>query len=177
MNTHSIISINPTCSPSGMNMAKEILRNHNISKRPVSAVKHTARMILGISTTSSVSRRQWTFRVVLGSILMCFGLLFLHTEMFETSQQVMPGVSMAMIAAGALVACGFLTRIVSFAMSIILTMALCHIGVVYMTGFSMLVCIGACVAGIITGSGRYSLDTLLYNSIFSPGRWGQNCAF
>ncbi|MCM1491233.1 MAG: DoxX family protein [Muribaculum sp.] len=177
MNTQTIISINPTCSPSGMNMAKEILRNHNISKRPISALKQSVRLILGITTSEGVSRRQWTFRVVLGSILMCFGLLFLHTEAFDISQQVMPGISLAMIAAGAFVACGLLTRIVSFGMSIILTMALCHIGIVYMTGFSILVCIGVCLAGIITGSGRYSMDTLLYNGLFSRRRLGQNCAF
>lgn len=177
MNTQAIISINPTCAPAGMNIAKEMLNNNHIAKKPLSAIKSTVRTILGISSNTRLSRRQWTFRVVLGSILMCFGLLFLHTEVFAASERVMPGISIAMIAGGALIACGLFTRIVSFGLSIILATALFHIGIVYMTGFSLLVCIGACIAGIITGSGRYSLDTLVYNGFFSSQRWEQSCAF
>lgn len=177
MNSHAIISINPTCAPAGMNIAKEMLKTHQIAKKPLNAMKSTVRTILGITSNTRLSRRQWTFRVVLGSILMCFGLLFLHTEVFGASERVMPGISIAMIAGGAFIACGLLTRIVSFGLSIILATALFHIGIVYMTGFSMLVCIGACIAGIITGSGRYSLDTLVYNGIFSNRRWEHSCAF
>lgn len=177
MNSKAIISVNPTCAPSGMNIAKGMLNTHHIAKKPLNAMKSTVRAILGITSNARLSRRQWTFRVVLGSILMCFGLMFLHTEVIGASERVMPGIAIAMIAGGALIACGLFTRIVSFGLSIILITALYHIGIVYMTGFSMLVCIGTCVAGIVTGSGRYSLDTLVYNGLFSNRRWEQNCAF
>lgn len=169
MNTQGVISINPTCTPAGIHIPKEILNTPKIAKKPISALKQTAKMLLGVTTSTSDSRRQWTFRLVLGSILMCFGLLFLHSEFISGPEYVMPGICTAMIAGGAFIACGFLTRIVSFGLAIILTMFACHISLATMTGYAILVCIGACMAGIITASGRYSLDTLIYNGMFRRG--------
>lgn len=163
MNTQNIISINPTGNPLGINFSAEILTKQVVSSKPVSSLAATLKVLLGVSTSASDSRRQWTFRVILGSILMCFGLLLLHTESFSASEQIMPGISIAMIAGGAFIACGLFTRIVSFALGIILVMALAHIGLGSMTGYALLVCIASCAAGIITASGRYSLDTLIYN--------------
>lgn len=165
MNTQNIISINPIAEPSGMNISNEYFTRRVAVAKPVNAMRKTLRILLGVSGNTVDSRRKWTFRVILGSILMCFGLLFLHTEVLGVWERVAPGVSMLMIAGGAFIACGLFTRLVSFALGIVLVMALCHLGLMYMTGYSLLVSIAACLAGVIIGSGRYSLDTLLYNRI------------
>lgn len=165
MNTTNIISINPISEPSGMHIGKEIFQRGVISAKPVNAMRATLRLILGVTGDTSDSRRRWTFRVILGSILMCFGLLFMHAGVYDVAERIAPGVSVAMVCCGAFIACGLMTRIFSFALAIILTMSLFHLGVMYMAGYSLLVCIGVCVAGVITGSGRYSLDTLIYNMI------------
>lgn len=165
MNAQSVISINPTGTPSGINIAKDLLVGKVMVARPVSALRKTAKILLGVSTSPDDSRRQWTFRLVLGTILMCFGALFLDGASSELSIFIVPSVATVMIASGVFIACGLLTRLVSFALGIILVIAITHIPLASMTGYSMLVCIAVCGAGIITASGRYSLDTLIYNGL------------
>lgn len=164
MNTQGIISVNPMSKPSGIVNAKKIIEEK--SKRPISELKRVVRLLLGVTTSVSDSRRQWTFRVILGAILMCFGLMLLHTPMFAESEMVMPGISVAMIIGGAMMACGLLTRIVSAALVILIAVASCNVALATMTGYSLLVCLCVSMAALITGSGRYSLDTLIYNGIF-----------
>lgn len=165
MNTQSIISINPCLEPSGMSLTNNIISVDAKEVKDINPLQGTLKVLLGMTGNVRESRRQWTFRVIIGSILMVFGLLFLHTEVFSASERIVPGISFLMIAGGAFISCGLLTRLVSLALGIILLLAFSHIGVMYMTGFSLLVCVCACVAATITGSGRYSLDTLIYNSI------------
>lgn len=174
MNPQSVISINPTGNPAGLNIAKELLNGKAIARKPINEMRKVAKVIFGVTTSESDSRRQWTFRLLMGSILMCFGLLFLHTVDVTGAEHVMPGICTLMVACGALVACGLFTRIVSFALAIILVMAACHISMATMTGYALLVCIAACVAVCVAGSGRYSLDTLVYNRLI---RNKQRCAF
>lgn len=166
MNTQSVISINPTCTPAGINIAKELLNGKVIVEHPINEMRKVAKILLGVTTSVSDSRRQWSFRLLVGSILMCFGLLFINLAQVDGSEYVVSGISMLMIAGGGMIACGLLTRIVSFALGIILVMTVCHITLASMTGYALLVCIGACMAGVVTGSGRFSLDTLIYNRMF-----------
>lgn len=171
MNTPNIISINPTSQPRGINVAKEIFEKSGVVvEKPISAMRQSLKLLLGVNCSAYDSRRLWTFRVILGSILMAFGLLLLHTEVYAVSERVMPGISVAMIVGGACIACGLFTRLVSLALGIILIVALSHIGFVYMTGFSLFVCIATCISGVVAGSGRYSLDTLIYNAIVGMSR-------
>lgn len=167
MNTQSVISINPTGTPAGLNIAKDLLKKNVISAKPINEMRKVAKLIFGVTTSPTDSRRQWTFRLLMGSILMCFGLLFLKTIGVDGSEYVMPGICTLMIACGASIACGLFTRLVSFAMGIILVMTACHISMASMTGYALLVCIAACVAVCVSGSGRYSLDTLIYNRLFA----------
>lgn len=166
MNTHSVISINPIGTPSGFYISKDLLNTSSLSKKPISALRRTARLVLGISSNVRDSRRRWTFRLVIGTILMCFGLLFLDTTAISGPEYVMPGISVAMIAGGAFIASGFLTRLISLGLGIILLVFACSISMASMTEYAMVVCLAACVSALVTGSGRYSLDTLIYNRIF-----------
>lgn len=174
MNTQSVISINPTGTPAGMHIANDLLNRNVIAAKPINELRKVAKLIFGVTTSESDSRRQWTFRLLMGSVLMCFGLLFLNFIDVSGDEYVMPGICMVMIAGGASIACGLFTRLVSFALGIILVMTACHVSIATMTGYALLVCIGACVAACVSGSGRYSLDTLIYNRLFARK---QSCAF
>ncbi len=116
-------------------------------------------ILLGVKSSVGDSRRQWTFRVILGSIFMVFGVLFLQTNLFTIDGYVEPFISVSMVTCGVMIACGLLTRMVSFCLGLILMMGGCLYGIEKtMTGFSMLVCVAACFACMVTGSGRFSLD-------------------
>ncbi len=90
------------------------LGHKSLAKKPVGTMRQAVRILLGVSVNASDSRRLWPFRLVIGAILMCFGLLFLDTTDIAGPEYVIPGISVAMISGGAFIACGFLTRLVSF---------------------------------------------------------------
>ena len=165
MNTQSIISIEPTHQPSGVRKAKEILSGRAIADRPIGELKKIVKTIFGVSGSAGDSRRQWSFRVILGAILMCFGLLFFNGQTFHDSEKVIGGIAAVMVAGGAFISVGLFTRIVSLAVGVCLMVYVCGIGLSSMTAFSMIVCVAVCAAGLLTGSGRYSLDTLIYNRL------------
>lgn len=169
MNTQSVISINPTCTPTGS------LNSNKIFTIPVKVEKQTRilqeslRIALGVTGSSAYSRRLWAYRAILGSLLMVFGLLFSYPSLHAYTEQVMPGLSYVMLAGGAMITCGFLTRIISVAMGTMLTIATLQFGVDSMLGFAAAVSAAICVMSMICGSGRYSLDTIIYNAL-SPVR-------
>lgn len=163
MNTQNVISVNPTGKPEGLELQREILRKRVIKDKSVEAMKRTVRTLLGVSSHSGDSRRQWSFRVILGTILMCFGMMFLNKNVFAADEHVYGVVSIAMVAGGALISCGVLTRLVAMLLTVMLAVAMIGVHMSGMTGYSVMVSIGVCVAAAITGSGRYSIDTLIYN--------------
>lgn len=165
MNSQGIISINPINNPEAIQISKNFLNHKAISAKPISAMKKIISVLLGVNSSVHDSRRQWSFRVILGSIFMIFGVIFLQTKFFVAEGFVEPAIAVAMIVCGVLIACGLLTRIVSFGLGLLLIMGVCHHGMASMTGYSMLVCMVASIAGVVIGSGRFSLDTMIYNMI------------
>lgn len=155
--------------PAGIQIPQNILNSHAISPKQVIDIKKVMNILLGVKSSVGDSRRQCTFRVILGSIFMVFGVLFLQTNLFTIDGCVEPFILVSMVAGGVMIACGLLTRMVSFCLGLILMMAFCQYGMETMTGFSMLVCVAACFACMVTGSGRFSLDTMLYNMIVRRG--------
>lgn len=163
MNPQNVISIDPAGKPEGLDLQKEIFSHRVIRDKSLDAMKRTARALLGLSSHAGDSRRQWSFRVILGIILMCFGVMYMHDNVLAADERVLGVVSVAMILGGALIACGALTRFVSLTLVFVLGAGLGGVHLTDMTGFSMLVCIAVSIVGVITGSGRYSIDTLIYN--------------
>lgn len=100
---------------------------------------------------------------------MCFGLMFSSRTLRASTDALLPGISYAMILGGAMIACGLLTRIVSVALATVLIIATAHSGMISMESYAMAICAALSLMGIICGSGRYSLDTLLYNCLI-PAR-------
>lgn len=163
MNTQNVISVNPTGKPEGLELQREITGKRVIKDKSVEAMKRTVRSLLGVSSHAGDSRRQWSFRVILGTILMCFGMMYLNKNVFAADEHVYGLVSISMIAGGALISCGVLTRLVALLTGVLLATAISGVHIGGMIGYSVMVSIGVCVAAVITGSGRYSIDTLIYN--------------
>ena len=165
MKTQSIISVNPTSAPLAAIRHNTQASAKALADTSVRTFQKVLRILLGVRGSAAHSRRIWTFRVIIGTAIMCFGLLFSHSNLIETTDSVIPGLSYGMLAGGAMIACGLLTRIVSIAMGAVLTAAAFQIGLHDMLGFTEAVCGAMCVASMICGSGRYSLDTIIYNSL------------
>ena len=163
MNSRSIISVNPTGSPVGTIKAKDILRHSSLADQPVRVVRKALGVILGVAGSVRHARRLWTFRVIIGAIIMCIGLMLTHQSLHSAADAMMSGVAYAMIAGGAMIACGLLTRIVSTALAAVLIISAFDSGITSMEGYTIAICAAMCLMSLLCGSGRYSLDTLIYN--------------
>lgn len=169
MSSHSVISVNPVSRPVAEVSAPKVLRHEGFADKSDRAMHHALRLILGVSGSTRHARRQWTFRLIIGAVLMCLGLMFVHPALQSTAEVGSHGLALAMITGGALIACGFFTRIVSLSMAVLFATVFFQHGVDTMLGYMSIVCFAFCVMGFLLGSGRYSLDTLVFNAL-SPYR-------
>lgn len=167
MNTRSVISVNPAMNPIAAVETPVFVCN---MEEPVRVMRKNLRMLLGIGGSVSHSRRIWTFRVIIGAILMCFGILFSHHALNGVTKAFLPGVSFVMVIGGAMIACGLLTRAVSVALGTLLMITAIHLSLMSMVEYSVVICIVFCIFAFACGSGRYSLDTIIYNK-FSPNKF------
>lgn len=161
----TVISINPTSAPIATLKRRP---NPDYSKYVRSSsrlLQNVLQIVFGVRGSTRHSRRLWTFRIIIGAILMCFGLMFSSHTLRASTDALLPGISYAMILGGAMIACGLLTRIVSVALATVLIIATVHSGMISMESYAMAICAALSLMGIICGSGRYSLDTLLYNCL------------
>lgn len=169
MNIETLISINPASKPKAAMKLSSSLRHTTPHLDSASRIMLNAlKIVLGIGGSALHSRRLWTFRIAVGLIVMCFGLMFLHHTLIESNHALIPGLPYAMVAGGAMIACGLLTRIVSIAMAAVLTVATVQV-FPSMEAYATAICAILCIVSLLGGSGRYSIDTIIYNHL-SPLR-------
>lgn len=161
----AVISVNPVAKPSGALHPENFLRQPGFADKSDRAMHNMLKLVFGVNGSQAHARRTWTFRVIIGSVLMCLGLMFLHPVLHTTAEAGSHGLALVMVAGGAMVACGLLTRVVSISMAGLFVYAGIEAGADSMLGFMCWVCAAFSVMGLIFGSGRYSLDTLLFNAL------------
>lgn len=165
MNTQAIVSVNPAGVPSGSLRVDNIVPEIRIPDRAHRILHRTLRVILGVGGGARHARTLWSFRLVIGSIMMCLGLMFTHSSLVSTAEAGTHGLAIVMIAAGAMIACGLFTRIISLAVLTVMILATLHSGVDSMLSYSLIICSALSLMSLILGSGRYSLDTLIFNAL------------
>lgn len=161
----SIVSVNPTGVPSGAAHVKNIVPEIRIPDRAHRVMHKTLRLILGVGGGVRHARRLWTFRMIIGSIMMCLGLMFTHSSLVSTAEAGAHGLALVMIAAGAMISCGLFTRVISIAVMTVMLLATFHSGVDTMLSYVLIICSALSLMSFLTGSGRYSLDTLIFNAL------------
>lgn len=161
----AIVSVNPVGVPSGATKVEKIVPEIRIKDRSHRILNSSLRLILGVGGGIRHARRLWTFRLIIGSIMMCLGLMFTHSALVPTAEAGAHGLAMVMIAAGAMIACGFFTRPVSLAVIAVMLLATFHSGVDTMLSFVLIICSALSLISFILGSGRFSLDTLIFNAL------------
>lgn len=171
MNTQAIVSVNPAGVPSGALRVEKIVPELRIPDRANRIVHRALRVILGVGGGARHARALWSFRLVIGSIMMCLGLMFTHSSLISTAEAGAHGLALVMIAAGAMIACGLFTRIVSLAVLTVMLLVTLHSGIDTMLSYSLIICSGLSLMSLVLGSGRYSLDTLIFNAL-TPLREG-----
>lgn len=170
MNIETLISINPASKPKAAMKLSSSLRRTTPHLDSASRIMLNAlKIVLGIGGSALHSRRLWTFRIIIGAIIMCFGLMFQHHTLIQSSEALMPGLPYVMVIGGAMIASGLLTRIVSIAMIAALTTASVQVAFPSMEAYATIICSILCLISLLSGSGRYSLDTIIYN-LLSPLR-------
>lgn len=161
----SIVSVNPAGVPSGAVRVEKVMPEMRIPDRAQRMLHNALRLILGVGGGVRHARRLWTFRLIIGSIMMCLGLMFTHSSLVSTAEAGTHGLALVMIASGAMIACGLFTRIISISVTTVMLLATFHSGVDSMLSYSLIICSALSLMSFILGSGRYSLDTLIFNAL------------
>lgn len=138
------------------------------------AIARAMQAILGLGGSISHSRRIWTLRVIAGGLLMCFGVIFSHPNMLSLSSSILPGMAYALLAGGAMIAVGFLTRVASLALAVMLVVGMVHTGLGDMMGMAEAACCGFCLFSFTLGSGRLSVDTSLFRYLLAARKIKRN---
>lgn len=165
MDTQAIVSVNPVGVPSGALRVEKIVPEIRIPDHAHRVLHKVLRILLGVGGSIRNARTLWSFRLLIGSVMMCLGIMFTHTSLAMTAEAGTHGLALTMIAAGAMIACGFFTRIVSLAAMSVMLIATFHSGVDSMLSYSLIICSALSAMSLILGSGRFSLDTLVFNAL------------
>lgn len=161
----AIVSVNPAGVPSGALHVEKIVPEIRIPDRAHRIMHRTLRVTLGVGGGTRHARTLWSFRLVIGSIMMCLGLMFTHSSLASTAEAGTHGLALVMIAAGAMIACGLFTRMISLSVLTVMLIATFHSGVDSMLSYSLIISSALSLMSFILGSGRYSLDTLIFNAL------------
>lgn len=161
----AIVSVNPASMPSAAVKVENVIPEIRIPDRAHRTLHRALRLILGVGGGIRHARRLWTFRLIIGSIMMCLGLMFTHSSLIPTAEAGAHGLALVMIASGAMIACGLFTRIISLAVMTLMLLATFHSGVDTMLSYVLVICSALALMSFILGSGRFSLDTLIFNAL------------